>query len=45
MEVVYMQASETCLCVTEQYSDPETAHNTLKLLNLTVKEVQDQLVW
>lgn len=45
MEVVYMQASETCLCVTEQYSHPETAHNTLKLLNLTVKEVQVQLVW
>lgn len=39
MEVVYMQASETCLCVTEQYSYPETAHSdTLKLLNLTLSK-------
>lgn len=47
MEVVYVQASENCLCVTHQYSDPETAHNDTYFEiteSNSVKEVQDQLV-
>lgn len=47
MEVVYVQASENCLCVTDQYSDPETAHNDTYFEiteSNSVKEVQDQLV-
>lgn len=47
MEVTYMQASETCLCVTDQYSDPETAHNDTYFEiteSNSAKEVQDQLV-
>lgn len=47
MEVVYIQASGTCLCVTDQYSDPDTAHNGT-YFEITepnsVEEVQDQLV-
>lgn len=47
MEVVYVQASKNCLCVTDQYSDPETAHNDT-YFEITEsnsgKEVQDQLV-
>lgn len=47
MEVVYMQGSETCLCVTDHYSDPETAHNDTYFEiteSNSVKKVQDQLV-
>lgn len=47
MEVVYMQASETCLHVTDQYSDPETVHNDIYFEiteSNSVKEVQDQFV-
>lgn len=47
LEVVYMQARETCLCVTDQYSDPDTAHNNTYFEiteSNSVEEVQDQLV-
>lgn len=47
MEVVHTQASETCLCVTDQYPDPDTAHNDTYLEiteSNSVEEVQGQLV-
>lgn len=47
MEVVYVQASETCLHVTDQYSNPETVHNHTYFETTesnSVKEVQDQFV-
>lgn len=42
-----MQASENCWCVTDQQSDPQTAHNDTYFEiteSNSVKEVQDQLV-
>jgi len=47
MEAMYMQVSENCSHVTDQYSDPETVHDDTYFEvteSTAVKEVQGQLV-